>query len=259
MNFENKNIILTGASSGIGFELAKLLARENCKIALLARRKEILDDLAKEISSSSNKILPIKCDVTKKEEVENSINKIKNDFGKIDLAILNAGTSFRASVDDFHSEDADETFAVNVMGIIYFVEFLLPDFKKDQNGIIAGVTSMADQRGFPKSGFYCASKAAASKFLESLRIELKDYNIKVITIKPGFVRTPMTDKNEFYMPFLMEPDKAANIIIKGLKKEKRVIQFPFITAVGSMLSKFIPNPVFDYFAKKHLDRLNKQD
>jgi len=97
---------------------------------------------------------------------------------------------------------------------------------------------------------YSASKAAATRILESYRAELKKHKIKVIIIKPGFVRTPMTDKNKFYMPLLMEPGRAADIIIRGLKKEKRIIQFPFPLVIGAKLVKLIPNPIFDYFSAK---------
>jgi short-subunit dehydrogenase len=118
--------------------------------------------------------------------------------------------------------------------------------------MIVGVSSMADSRGFPKSGFYNASKAAATLLLESLRIELKPFNIKVLTVKPGFVRTPMTDKNEFHMPFLMDVDKAAKIIIDGIKKEKRIIQFPVPTMIGSKIIKFMPDQLFDFLMSKQL-------
>ncbi len=94
--------------------------------------------------------------------------------------------------------------------------------------------------------FYCASKAAASIYLEGLRVELKKYGIKVITVKPGFVKTPMTDVNEFKMPFLMPADKAAKIILKGIKKEKRIIQFPFPTVIASKLIGLMPNFLYDY-------------
>ena len=107
-------------------------------------------------------------------------------------------------------------------------------------------------RGFPKSGFYNASKSAASLLLESLRIELKPYDVKVITVKPGFVRTPMTDKNEFHMPFLMDLDHAAKIIIKGLKKEKQIIQFPWPIVIGSKIMRILPNKLFDYLMSKPL-------
>ncbi len=110
--------------------------------------------------------------------------------------------------------------------------------------------------GSRKSGLYCASKAAASSFLESLRVELSMHNVKVITVKPGYVKSPMTDKNEFPMPFLMEADKAAKIILRGIKKEKKIIQFPFPIVWGAKFVKLLPNSLFDYFTLQHLKKYN---
>ena len=199
-----------------------------------------------------SKILSYKCDVGNIDEVRNTFNQVKNDFGKIDIAILNAGASHRVDVNEYSAEIAREIFDANTFGIINCVEQLLPDFIQRKEGMIVGVSSLAEVRGFPKSGFYNASKSAASLLLESLRIELKPFNVKVITVKPGFVRTPMTDKNEFHMPFLMDVDKAAKIIIDGIKKEKQIIQFPLPTVIGSKIVKFMPDWLFDYLMSRPL-------
>lgn len=249
MNLKNKVVLLTGASSGIGEAVARKLADEGALLALIARRKEIIDKFAQKLEIKT-RVSSYKCDVTNPEEVKNIYRQIKIDFGKVDIAFLNSGVSFRTDINNFSSEKARQTFDTNVMGIINFVEVLLPDFIADRNGIIAGVSSLADSRGFPKSGFYCASKSAASIFLESLRIELKPYNVKVITIRPGFVKTPMTDKNEFFMPLLMEPDKAADIIVKGIKKEKKKIQFPFAISFAVKILKIMPDNLFEYLASR---------
>ncbi|MCX7797215.1 MAG: SDR family NAD(P)-dependent oxidoreductase [Melioribacter sp.] len=251
MEFTNKNILITGASSGIGRALAENLSKENCNLLLCSRRIELLKELK---SNSTAKIYLYKCNVRNKEEVSNVYKSIKNDVGEIDLAILNAGVGHRIKIENFNSNYAEETFGVNVLGLIYFVECLLPDFIRRKSGIIAGVSSLADNRGYSGSGFYCASKAAATIFLEGLRTELKPYGITVITIKPGFVKTPMTDKNEFKMPFLMSAQKAAQIILNGIKKEKRIIQFPFPTVISSRIIGCLPTALYDflisYFNKK---------
>ncbi|HSW56275.1 MAG TPA: SDR family NAD(P)-dependent oxidoreductase [Ignavibacteriaceae bacterium] len=252
MDFNNKTVLLTGASSGIGYSLAKLLPKENCSIALLSRRENILNDLANEIKIVGGQVRAYKCDVGNVEEVRNSFEQVRKDFGKIDVAILNAGASSRTDVSKYSSSTAIEIFKANTFGIINCVEQLLPDFMQRREGVIVGVSSLAESRGFPKSGFYNASKAAATLLLESLRVELKPYNIKVMIVKPGFVKTPMTDKNEFHMPFLMNVDKAAKIILDGIKKEKRIIQFPLTTVIGSKLVKFMPDWLFDFLMSKEL-------
>lgn len=250
MQLNGKTILLTGASTGIGAALVPLLAKENCRLVLLARRKELIDEIVSSLNESNSEILTLQCDVSIKENVIDSFNRVKEKFGDVNVAILNAGVGFRGSVKDFDSSKAEATFGVNVLGLIYCVEQLLPSMMKKKEGIIAGVSSLADNRGFAGSGFYCGSKAAASTFLESLRVELVDYNVKVITIKPGFVKTPMTDKNEFKMPFLMDSDKAAQIILKGLKKEKKVIQFPFATVLGSKFIGTLPVYFYDYLSSQ---------
>ncbi len=251
LSLKNKNIILAGASSGIGLELAKLLAKENSNLALLSRRKEVMDEQAKDFENLSGKIISIKCDVRKKQEVSSAVKEAKEFFGAVDMLIYNSGVSIPQSLKKFDSSSAEETFKTNVTGFFYFCEELIPVMIANQKGIIAGVSSLADGRGFPGSGTYCASKAAMTIFLESLRSGLKKYGIKVITIKPGFVKTPMTDKNNFKMPFIMPVEKAAEIILNGIKKEKRIIQFPLRTAIGSKLLRIIPNSIFEMMAKSY--------
>lgn len=249
MNLKNKVVLITGASSGIGEAMAKKFAEEGALLALTARRKEVLDKFIKNLEVKT-RAASYKCDVTNIDEIKSVYRQVKIDFGKVDIAVLNSGVSFRSSIKEFSSEKAKLIFETNVLGIINFVEVLLPDFMNERNGVIVGVSSLADSRGFPKSGFYCASKAAATIFLESLRIELKPYNVKVITVRPGFVKTPMTDKNEFFMPFLMEPDKAAEIIVKGIKKGKKRIQFPLAISLAVRFLRIIPDSLFEYLASR---------
>jgi len=244
MDFNNKVILITGASSGIGRELAVQLSQMNTKLALVARRKNLLDDLVNE------NIIAVKCDVSKKEEVESAYKQIIEKFGKIEVAILNAGYSVRMKVEDYNSEFAEQIFGANVFGIIYCVEQLIPEMMERKDGMIVGVSSLADSKGYSKSGFYSASKAAATIYLEGLRSELRKYNIKVLTVRPGFVKTPMTDKNEFDMPLIMSPEKAVKIIINGIEKEKRMIQFPWQLVLATRLVGFVPNWIIERLESK---------
>jgi short-subunit dehydrogenase len=252
LNLDNKNILITGASSGIGYELAKQFVEEKCNLILLARRKAVLESLAQEIRSNSNIILTYQCDIRNKSEVGDVFNDIRNKMDHIDIGILNSGVGLKSPVENFDSEIADETFQVNVLGMIYCIEELLKDFLPRKSGTIVGLSSIADVRGFPTNGFYCASKAAITTLLESIRIELKHHNIKVINVRPGFVSTPMISINKFKMPFLIDAVKAAGIIIAGIKKEKKIIQFPLGTVLGGKLIKVLPNFVFDFMFAKQL-------
>jgi short-subunit dehydrogenase len=249
MEFKNSNILITGASSGIGYQLAKDLATEGANLAILSRRKELIDELAKELEKTT-KVKTYNCDVTKKEEVKDVLAKIKIDFNKIDVAILNSGVGRTASVREYNSSAAEEIFNTNVLGAVYCIEQLLPEFISEKRGVIVGISSLGDGKGFPKSGFYTASKAALTIILESLRIELKPFSVKVVTIKPGFIKTPMTEKNKFKMPFLMSVEEGSKMILNGLRKEKRIIEFPLPTTIATKFLRMIPTRWFEYLASK---------
>jgi short-subunit dehydrogenase len=249
MNLKNSVILITGASSGIGYQLVKDLVREGAKLALVSRRIELLNSLANDLKDQPI-IHSYRCDVTDKVEVAATISKVKEVFGRIDIAILNSGVAFRSSVLDYKSEEAEKTFNTNVLGAVYCIEQLLPDFISEKRGVIVGISSLGDGKGFPKSGFYSASKAAFTILLESLRIELKKYNVKVVTVKPGFVKTAMTDKNEFKMPFLMNVEEGSKIILDGLRKDKRIIEFPWQTTLGAKILRMLPTRWFEAIASK---------
>ena len=249
MDFKNSVVLITGASSGIGYQLAKDLAKEGAQLALLSRRTDLLVSLTEELTSIT-KVKYYKCDVTIKNEVDESFSQIKNDFGKIDIAILNSGVGYKSSALNYNSAEAENTFNTNVLGAVYYIEKILPDFISEKRGVIVGISSLGDGKGFPKSGFYSASKAALTIILESLRIELKKYNVKVITIKPGFIKTPMTDKNNFKMPYLMSVEKGSKIILDGLRKDKRIIEFPWQTTIGAKILRMMPTKWFEAIAAK---------
>jgi short-subunit dehydrogenase len=251
MNFNEQVILITGASTGIGKELAKQLSDINCSLVLLARRSDLLGELKTQLKSSKANINIYKCDVADPDEVKKVFTEIREHYNKIDIAILNAGVGSKSSAEDFNYENAKRTFDVNVLGIVNCLENILPDFIKRKGGMIVGVSSLADSRGWKGSGFYCASKAAATILMENLRVELQPFNVKVITVKPGFVETPMTAKNKFKMPFLMSAEKAAKIIISGIKSEKRIIQFPLPTVLGSKLMRIVPDFLFEYISRKN--------
>lgn len=248
MTFDKKTILLTGASAGIGRALAEKLAQTECNLVLTARRIELLADL-KNRNSNKAHIELIKCDVSKKEEVLSAYEKTKNIFGIPDIVILNAGIGIPVTVENFSSHSAEEVIKTNFLNVVYWTELLLPDFIQKNDGVIAAVSSLADNRAYGVS-FYNPSKAALTIFLEGLRIDLKKYNIKVLTIKPGFIKTNMTAANNFKMPFLLQPEDAARIILKGIEKEKKIIQFPLAMVVITRIIGLLPLTVYEYFAGK---------
>lgn len=251
MNFNNKTILLTGASTGIGKELAKQLTMIDCTLVLLARRTHLIEEYLSELNNKRAEIIVDECDVSDVNSVEESKSRIKSKINRdIDIAILNAGASYRTDIKELNSKHAEVIFGVNVFGIIYWIEQLLPEMMNRKSGTIVGVSSLADSRGHAKSEFYCASKAAATKILEGLRVQLIPHNVKVITVKPGFVKTPMTSKNKFHMPLLMEPEKVADIILRGIEKEKSIIAFPWPIAFASWFGGILPSRVYEFFASR---------
>jgi len=242
---EFKNVLIIGTSVGIGKALALEYANTGHNLVLLSRNLEAIKELAVVIVSKGVKCFYQQCDVSVYEQVRDGISFAQKSLGTIDLAIINAGIGSPEWMSGFRSSELKRIYNTNVFGIAHSLEFLIPIMKLQGYGKIAGVSSLADVRGYSGSSAYASSKAAASRLLETARVELKLHNINVITVKPGFVKTAMTDKNEFTMPFIMPAEKAARIIRKGIDKNKSVVQFPFPIAAASWIIKNMPNWLYD--------------
>ncbi|MFP5245298.1 MAG: SDR family NAD(P)-dependent oxidoreductase, partial [Thermoanaerobaculia bacterium] len=214
--------ILTGASSGIGLALARELGRRGYDLALLARRGDVLDELAKHLPSRA---VAVVCDVTDAASVRDAVRKAELELGgPFDLAIANAGVSIPNHATKFNLAEAEQVIRVNVLGTFYLYDAVIPSMIERRRGRFVGVASLAGLRGLPTSGPYSASKAAMQAFLEAARIELVPYGVGVTIVNPGFVRTAMTEKNRFKMPFLMNADEAANVIADGIERGARVVE-----------------------------------
>ena len=249
MEFENRTILITGTSTGIGKAIGEKLLKVKCNLILTARRNQIIEEWVNQIDNPKAEILILKNDVSDKASVAESYQKAIEKFERIDIAILNSGIGKSITPETFNSQAAEDIMNTNFLGVVYWIEQLLPNMIKRKSGIIAPVSSLADNRGYSGSGFYCASKSALSIFAEGLSIDLKKYGIKVLTIKPGFVKTPMTDQNNFKMPFMISAEKSAEYIISGITKEKAIIQFPFPTVLGAKIIGLLPNWFYRLIAK----------
>jgi len=234
-----KRAIITGASSGIGHALARELARRGYSLALLARRAELLDALAKEIGGDT---VAITCDVTDKDSVRDAVQRAGGPF---DLAIANAGISIPGHATKFNVGDAEEVVRVNYIGMLYLFGAVIPAMVERKSGRFAGVASLAGLRGLPAAAPYSASKAAMQAFLEAARVELAPYGVGVTIVNPGFIATPMVDNNRFRMPFLMQPGRAARIIVDGLERGKRVVEFPWQMSRIVRLARLLPDALYD--------------
>jgi short-subunit dehydrogenase len=240
-----KNVLITGASRGIGKALAYEFAKKGFTQTLLARDENNLKQIADELDSKGKQVFFKKCDVSDLSQMKESVDFAIEKMGSIDIAILNAGVAGSGYFDNFTTENLRRIFDVNVFGIANGLEVLIPYMKKSGSGIIAGVSSLADTRGVPGNAGYCASKTAASFLLSAARVELKSSGVKIVTIRPGFVKTDMTAINKFYMPFLMEVEESAKIIIKGLLEGKERIAFPLPMILFSYLGRALPSVIFE--------------
>ncbi len=226
---------ITGASGGIGAELAQELQRRGARIAISARRREQLEA----VSNGRMHVEPV--DITDKAAVHSAVTSVRAALGRIDVAVLNAGTWQQVSIDRFDAEAFQNQFDTNVMGTVHCIEALLPAMLADQRGVITGMASVAGYRGLPGSEAYGASKAALINLLESLRGSLGPRGIRVQTISPGFVRTDLTARNKFPMPFIIDADKAARIIADGIAAEKTEIIFPLPMMLMMKAARVVPN------------------
>ena len=256
-----KRILITGATSGLGREMALQLAAEGCRLALTGRREERLRETARAVQEAGGTALALAGDVADPSAVKRHYAAIRKEFGGLDWAILNAGISRSSSaLDRFSSEDYRLVYETNVFGPVYWIEAVLPDMLSARSGVIAGVASISGFRGLPRSGAYSSSKAALIAILESLRVDLRGSGVKVVTVCPGFIRTELTGRwRPEDMPFLMEASDAARKAISAVKRGKRTAHFPwpFSTAVKYVVRN-LPDSLYDRFAARFTRRRTKQ-
>jgi len=237
--------VITGASSGIGRSLAEKMARDGDIVVLVARRQDVLESIAEEIIKAGGKAYAFAVDVADREAVSVTFNTITETLGQIDTLVANAGIGDATPADAFNSERVEQIIRVNLLGAIYCIEAVLPAMQARRSGHIVGVGSLAGYRGLPGSGAYCASKAGLAALLESLRIELRPRGVEVSLICPGFVRTPLTDRNHFPMPFILELDDATNRMRRAIRRKRSEYAFPWPLAVPVRIARFIPNWLYD--------------
>ncbi len=261
------NIIIVGSSYGIGKELAKQyfsqLTNENKggSLTLIARDTKALNELRNELNKNNNqsktvRIIVAGIDVTKQEEFTDFLqNAVKQQ--KTDLFIYCAGVYSPNNLANIDLKIANQTIAINFTAIASALSVIIPQMKVQKSGQIALFGSVAGYRGLPNSGFYGATKAAIINLAETLYIELKPYNIGVSLINPGFVKTRLTDLNNFKMPCLISANEASSYIIKGINQRDFEIHFPKKFTLLMKLIKILPNKVFFKLSTKLLKNNEK--
>jgi short-subunit dehydrogenase len=238
--------VITGASSGIGLALARELAGRGYALALLARRGELVEDLARELEEKGTPAAAFACDVTDAAGIREAVRRGEEELGgPFDLAVANAGISIPGHATKFNLADAMEVVRVNLFGMMTLFDAVIASMVERRSGRFVGIASIAGLRGLPTSGPYSASKAAMQAFLEAARIELAPYDVGVTIVNPGFIATPLTAKNRFHMPFLMQAAEAAVFIADGIDRGARVVEFPRPMSLLIRLLRLLPDALYD--------------
>ena len=238
-------VFITGASSGLGESLARHYAGRGATLGLFARRATELDRVAAALAPAT--VATYAGDVRDASSLARAGADFIARFGVPDIVIGNAGIS--RGVRSGEATDMavfDAVFATNVQGLVQTFQPFLAAMTAARRGVLAGVASVAGFRGLPGSGAYSASKAAAITYLESLRVELRGTGVSVVTICPGFIRTPMTEHNPYRMPFLLDADKAARLIARAIERRRRFYVLPWQMAWVGRALKLLPRPLYEF-------------
>lgn len=235
---------ITGASSGIGRAIALELASRGYRLALAARSKDALEELTGEVQRRGGEAITLPCNVRDEEQVKRAVTEALERFTRIDLAILSAGIGDPTDATNFTAAPFAEMIETNVLGVAYCLEALIPAMRRQGSGTIAVLSSLVADRGMPGSGGYCATKAALTSLCDGMRAELAQHHIRLVTIEPGYVRTPMTARHKS-MPFVLEAQEAARLILRRLERGDRVIRFPLPASLFMRLMRVLPVSLFD--------------
>ena len=251
MFWKNKIVFLTGASSGIGEGLAIELAKRGAILGLLARREDLLKELAEKCEAVGGKARYFAVDVVDAQAVADAAKLLRDEFGKIDILIANAGIGGNnKETRDLQPAAVKKVIDINLIGAVNSVYAVVPDMIAKKNGQLVAISSLAGFRGLPKSAAYSASKAGMSAFFESVRLDVQHQGVAVTIIYPGFIRTPLTSGRAAKMPFLMELNDAIPLFIKAIERKKKLAAFPWQLATFVRLARVFPDALYDLIAGK---------
>ncbi|MEO5701131.1 MAG: SDR family oxidoreductase [Casimicrobiaceae bacterium] len=238
------NVFLTGASSGIGAALAEEYAGRGANLGLFARRADALERVASALPR--DRVAIYAGDVADAQALSAAAVDFIARFGAPDVVVANAGISRGA--DTAYGEDLavfQKVFATNLLGMVHTFAPFVGAMRAVRCGTLVGIASIAGFRGLPGGGAYSASKAAAINYLESLRVEMRDTGVAVVTICPGYIATPMTADNPYRMPFLMPPARAARLMARAIARRRPWYVLPWQMAMAGWVLRHLPRPVFD--------------
>jgi len=236
-------VVITGASSGIGLALARHYLERGASVAAFARRGELLQNLAAEFP---DKVYCYPLDVRDAPAIQQAAQDFMARAGVPDIVIANAGVSSGTLTEYVEDEEVfQHVMDINVLGMVKTFQPFLAAMRETRHGTLVGIASVAGFRGLPGAGAYSASKAAAITYLESLRVELHGSGVQVVTLCPGYIKTPMTDKNPYSMPFILEADDAARRMARAIARGTSLAVVPWQMGVVGWLLRRLPNWLYD--------------
>lgn len=250
-NWNNKVVLLTGASSGIGRALAVAIGAKGARVGLLARRADELEAVAQEVGAAGGQALVLPSDVTDADAVKAAAEQLRKAFGQIDILIANAGVGGITDGRVVNVHDFGRVISINLLGAVNSISAVVQEMVAQGSGHIVAVSSLAGYRGLPKSGAYCGSKAGLSAMCESLRLDLRGSGVDVTIVHPGFIKTPLTSGREAQMPWLLELDDGIGRILQGIEQRKASFAFPWQLATIVRLGMFFPTAIYDWVAARN--------
>lgn len=252
MDWSNRVVLITGASSGIGRALAVELARRGARLGLVARRAEVLNEILSELNSANSaRAVAIPADVQDAQSMRQAARRLISELGAIDVLIANAGIGVTNPGTEFDAAKFASVIDVNVIGAANSVAAVLPEMVQRGSGQLVAISSLAAYRGLPKSAAYCASKAGLSAMFESLRLDVAPRGISVTIIHPGFIKTPLTADRQAKLPWLMEVEDAVKKIIQAIEKRKKSYAFPWQLATIVRAGMIMPNFMYDWISSRN--------
>ncbi len=237
-----RRVFVTGASSGLGLALARHYLATGAVVGAVSRRAAALA----EIFGGHPSVRPLAADVRDRAAMAAAARRFLDEVGVPDLVIGNAGVSVGTLTE--HAQDAEQFRGVmetNLLGLVHTFQPFVTPMRAAGSGVLAGIASVAGVRGLPGAGAYCASKAAAITYLESLRVELRGSGVEVVTVCPGYIRTPMTDRNPYRMPFILDADEAARRIARAIRQRRRIAVVPWQMAIVARALAVLPPVLYD--------------
>jgi NAD(P)-dependent dehydrogenase (short-subunit alcohol dehydrogenase family) len=256
-SFTGRVVLITGAGSGIGRQLALELAERGAAIAALDLKAEPLESLDDELRSRDGVCALQVGDVTDRPSLHRAVAAFRERLGPIDILVANAGVGIETTGFDWRGADVERVMAVNLVGVANSIEAVLPAMLERRSGQLVAISSVASYRGVPLLTAYCASKAGVNALMEGLRIELRRNGIACTTICPGWIRTPLTAQVHLPMPGILEVDDACRRIANAIEKRRLYYAFPARTRWSLQLLQWLPARISDWLVVHVLKRGHK--